>query len=206
MIRPLFQASRRTVLAAALVLAATPAVAQDIASASRAFIERLTETAVRELTDKNLSDVVREQRFRTLFTESFDVPAIGRFVVGAPNWRQATETQRSEYLQLFEATTVRTYSQRFTEYSGEQIRIVASRAESDQLALVTANVITASGPARVDFRVLRTEAGLRVVDLLIEGASLASSQREEFTSVIQRGGGGLQPLIDVLRQRVQRAG
>ncbi len=206
MTRLLSVLSRRAVLTAAAILAAAPAFAQDIASASRTFVERLTETAVRELTDKSLTDAVREQRFRALFTESFDVAAIGRFVVGATNWRQANEAQRREYLQLFEATTVRTYSQRFTEYSGEQIRIVSARAESDQLALVTVTVITSSGPARVDFRVLRTDAGLRVVDLLVEGASLANSQREEFTSVIQRGGGGLEPLLDVLRQRVQRAG
>jgi phospholipid transport system substrate-binding protein len=197
--------ARRTLLAALACTLATPALAQDIAADSRAFVQTLVDEALRELTDKALTEAERERRFGRLFSSAFDVPAIGRFVLGASNWRQASEAQRREYLELFETMVIRTYSQRFTEYSGEPVRVTGARAEDATLALVQSAVITASGPARVDWRVLRNERGLRVVDLIVEGASLANSQREEFTSVIQRGGGGLEPLLVMLRQRVQRA-
>ncbi|TAD89233.1 MAG: ABC transporter substrate-binding protein [Alphaproteobacteria bacterium] len=198
---------RRSLVAAALALLAVPSLptvasAQDLVVRSREFVQRVTEEAVQKLADKSIPAAEREQRFRALFVQAFDVQAIGRFVVGAPNWRQASEAQRREYLALFEAAMVKTYSQRFADYSGETIQVTGARAEDTTLALVQMSVHTQSGPARVDWRVLQTDGGLKVVDLIIEGASLANSQREEFTSVIQRGGGGLDPLIAVLRQRV----
>ena len=131
---------RRRIFAFGLVatLVSTSALAQGQASApanggnSQAgeFILKLAERAVTGLTKPGVTAEERDQRFRDLFHEGFDVPAIARFALGR-YWRTANEDERREYLKLFEDLIVQTYAHRFTSYSGERLRVVTTRTASD---------------------------------------------------------------------------
>lgn len=189
---------------------AAPALAQDFMSAKEpgAFIDQLGEAAIQSLTAPDLDSTQRRQRFRDLLHRSFNVKGIGRFVLGR-YWNQASEEERQEYLDLFEELVVRTYADRFSEYSGEKFAIakVQRDAERANYATVATTILRPGGQTvRVDWRVRQEEdQSWRVVDIVIEGVSMSVTQRSEFASVIESKGGTVKGLIDTLRQKVEGA-
>jgi phospholipid transport system substrate-binding protein len=189
---------------------AAPVRSQDFMSAKEPgeFIDQLGRAAIQYLTDKTISSEERRARFRDLMHKAFNVPGIGRFVLGR-YWNQATEQERQEYMSLFEELVVRTYADRFSEYSGEKFTIgkVQRDAERQNYATVFTTIFRPNGQSvRVDWRVRQEEdQSWRVVDIVIEGVSMSVTQRSEFASVIESNGGTVKGLIDTLRQKVEGA-
>jgi phospholipid transport system substrate-binding protein len=187
-----------------------PARAQDFMSATDPgeFIDQLGRAAILHLTDKSISSEERRRRFRDLMHKAFNVPGIGRFVLGR-YWNQATEDERQEYMRLFEELVVRTYADRFSEYSGEKFTIgkVQRDAERQNYATVFTTIYRPNGQmVRVDWRVRQEQdQSWRVVDMVVEGVSMSVTQRSEFASVIESKGGTVKGLIETLRQKVQGA-
>ncbi|HSD35855.1 MAG TPA: ABC transporter substrate-binding protein [Alphaproteobacteria bacterium] len=206
------RAGARAFAAGFLILAVAwqPAGAQDFMSAKEpgAFIDELGAAAIQHLTDKTINSEERRSRFRDLMHKAFNVPGIGRFVLGR-YWNQATEEERQEYMRLFEELVVRTYADRFSEYSGEKFAVgkVQRDAERANYATVLTTISRPNGQSvRVDWRVRQEEdQSWRVVDIVIEGVSMSVTQRSEFASVIESKGGTVKGLIDTLRQKVQGA-
>jgi phospholipid transport system substrate-binding protein len=177
------------------VLPVAPASAADPAS----FIQSLGDSALAQLTG-DVTPEEREAHFRTLFNENFDVPAIGRFVLGR-YWNSATPAEREEFLKLFEDLIVQYYSGRFREYSGEQLKIGEVRADRPGFSTVHSSVVLprSSEAVRVDWRVRETDGAYKIIDVMVEGVSMAVTQRAEFASVIQSRGGKLAGLLEALR-------
>ncbi len=115
------------ILAAMLlaVLFAGQARAQGAQDAGR-FLAELTDRAVDQLTEPGLSDDEQERRFRGLIGEGFDIPAIGRFVLGR-YWRRASEAERATFLATFEDLIVHRFLPLFAEYSGDKISVGVAR-------------------------------------------------------------------------------
>ncbi len=199
---------RRSLLPAALALivgvigSAVPAAA---AADPAALIDDLGNRALAVL-GKNVAPGEREARFRELFHQDFDVPGIARFVLGR-YWRVATAPQQQEFVRLFAEYIALAYSNRLAEYSGETLKVTGSRAEPDG-PVVASEIIRPNGapPAKVDWRLTRSDDGYKISDVVVEGISMAVTQRSEFASVIQRHGGQVQGLIEVLREKVASAG
>lgn len=177
------------ILALGLGLATAGTRAAPAADPAR-FVSDLVNQALKSLDDKQLSEEERARRFRELLDRDFDMPRIGRFVLGR-YWNEANDQDKQQFLKLFEEYVVRTYAKRFSEYSGEAVKITGSRPESEVSTLVQSQILRPSGapPAKVDWRVRKVESGFKVVDVDVEGVSMVLTQREEFSSVIQRSGG-----------------
>jgi phospholipid transport system substrate-binding protein len=190
-----------------VAIAPPSATAQDITSEASTFVQALGNQAIQIQTDKTLTALDREQRFHDMFVASFDVPAIARFVLGRYR-RTATDAQKAEFETLFEAMMVRTYANRFTQYKGEPFVVTASRKEEgENHAMVTTTLVQSGGvaePIKIDWRVLKPEGSLKIVDVVIEGVSMSLTQQQEFGSVIQRNGGQLESLLATMRTRVQQ--
>ncbi len=182
-----------------LPLAAAPARAADEPAAG--FIADLGQRTIKVLSSR-LSERERESQFRAIFDEGFDVPAISRFVLGQ-YWRTASEAQRQDFVALFEAYVVHAYAVRFNEYAGQQLQVIAARAEGDDSSLVQSRIAQPSGapPLKVDWRVGKTAKGYKINDVVVEGVSMAVTQRQEFASVIQRNGGQIDALLKLLREK-----
>jgi phospholipid transport system substrate-binding protein len=131
------------------------------------------------------------------------VPAIARFVLGA-YWRTASEEQRQEFTKLFDTYIVRVYLVRFGEYTGERLKIMETRTLGENSSLVLTQIFRpgAAPPIHVDWRVDRTGTGLKITDVIVEGISMAIVERQEFASVIQRGGRQIEALFKLLRERI----
>jgi phospholipid transport system substrate-binding protein len=178
------------------------AASQDILVEASSFVRSLNDQAIAIVGNKDLDNADRERRFHAVFVGSFDVPAIGRFVIGR-YWRTATDAQKTEFLSLFEDMIVNTYSRRFTAYRGEQLAISGTRPDGES-AMVTSTFAQPNGsPVKVDWRVIKSEGHLKVVDVMVEGVSMSLTQQQEFGAVIQRSG-GLDGLLTTMRERAQQ--
>lgn len=164
------------------------------------FILDLGTRTLDLLKNTELSQEQRERRFREIFLVGFDVDQISRFALGR-YWRTATEAQRAEFRDVFEAFIVKSYTARLGSFAGETFNHTDTLVRSEDDSLVR-TVILQDGypPVRVDWRVRTTDGHFKIVDVVVEGVSMVISHRSEFASVIQNHGGRVQSLIDALRK------
>ncbi|MBI3453047.1 MAG: ABC transporter substrate-binding protein [Rhodospirillales bacterium] len=165
------------------------------------FVARLFERALADINTPNISPDERARRFRALLNQSFDVPWIAQFVIGRYR-RLATEEQMAEYQKLFEDLIVQIYSSRFNDFSQAQLRVLGTRAGSEGDVFVFAEgILPNQPPIKVDCRIRRNSPNFKIVDLLFENVSMLVTQRDEFSAVIQRGGGKVEALLQILREK-----
>ena len=194
---------RRFVLLALLgLLLSASGVARAGDEGATDFIQTLGDEFVAVLADKELPAERRLEEFRRLFIESFDVATISRFALGR-YWRRASKSQRQEYGRLFSDYIVNTYSARLGQYSGEKIIVGKVRNDRKRDRIVSSKIVRLKGkPVRLDWRLRRRGEDFKVVDVVIEGVSMAITQRDAFASVIRRGGGKVESLLEELRSKV----
>lgn len=168
--------------------------------AAQDFIAKMGDRGINFLGDQSMSMDAKKAEFTKLLDESFDMSTIGRFSLGA-NWRTATPAQQQEYQKLFRQMIIKVYSQRFSDYQGQKFEVRSSRKDNDKDSTVTSYIVPSSGPqVRVDWRVRSKGNSYKVIDIIVEGVSMAQTQRADFSSVIQRGGGDIEALLKHLRQ------
>ena len=199
-------------LSALLVLAGgamTPAtaLANDHGERSGAFIKDLAGDALASLTAKDISRKARIERFRGLFRQHFAVTAIGRWVLGR-HWRKASDTERAEYLKLFEELIVATYVERFSSYAGEKLAVRKTVEQGAQTAIVYSEIVQPAGELApesaigINWRVDDGgKIGFKITDVIVEGTSMSQTMRSDFASTIRAKGNGIAGLLDVLREK-----
>ncbi|NTU77125.1 MAG: ABC transporter substrate-binding protein [Alphaproteobacteria bacterium] len=190
--------------ASAETASATPAVEAAAATPQGKFIQGLGDKAIAILANKSLSPDERSGQFRNMLRDTFDLITIGRFALGRV-WNAATPDQQKEYMRLFEELVVKTYSDRFALYTGEGFRVRAVHPEGEKDFIVNSDITHPDGspPTTVDWRVRQKGDKLGIIDVVVEGVSMSVTQRQEYAAVIQRNGGNIDGLLDVMRQRIQ---
>ena len=179
------------------------AVRPTSATDPAAFVDGMIQQALAILRNKQMPDAARQKQFSVMLHKNFDIPKIARFVLGR-YWTTASDDDRNAFNGLFEQWIVRTYSARFKEYGGENIKVTGSRPENDISFVVASQLIHPDGspPAAVNWHVNKGPDGLKVVDVEVEGVSMALTEREEFSAVIQRAGGSVASLNQALKDKL----
>ncbi len=196
--------SRFAARIAAVLLAVVASLPAPVRAAGdpAAFVADLGTRAINVLTSTS-SESERERQFRVLFDQAFDLPEISRFVLGS-YWRTASDAQRQEFIKLFENYVVHAYTVRFNAYAGQQLKVGTARPEGEGGALVQSEIALPNSnqpPVKVEWRVRSAGNTNKITDVTVEGVSMALTERQEFASVIQRGGGQIDALLKLLRER-----
>ena len=199
--------SRRGALAAAAALLplAFPAGAAEPSAAQR-FIQVLGDRTVEALNRAGSDEAARAREMRAVLDSSVDVPAVARIVLGR-SWRQASEAQRREYLELFRSLTLGILAQRFSDYTGSERFVVAgARPAGGEDVMVRSQILyTDYPPLDVDWRVRRPEAEKPViVDIVVEGVSMILTNRSDVDAIVGRR--GIDGLLAELRSRIEGLG
>ena len=184
---------------------ALPAAALDTKQAA-AFLTELQEKAAERLGDPSISEQEKEDHFRKLFNQNFDVPAIGRFVIGR-YWRGASEDDRNAFLAVFEDAMVQRFLPLLAENSSERFQIgsVTPDSANENMAMIASRIDRPEGePYKVNWRVRENGGDFKILDIVAEGVSMAITLRSEYGSVLKSNGGKLPPLTDALRAKVER--
>lgn len=169
------------------------------------FLRDFGKRAVAQLTDASASQEQKEQRFRALLADGFDIEAIAQFIV-ARYWRGASQEQRAAFVDAFEDYLVQRFLPLFNEYEGEEFAIEQVRADSnrDNIAWVTMRFDRPQGePVRMDWRIRHDDGSYDILDVKAEGASMAITLRDEYNAVMRREG-GLEGLIRVMREQLAK--
>ena len=197
--------ARRLILTAGIsVLFVLLAGGSALAAGAEDFIRVTGKRALQSLTDADVSEEVRAQRFRQILSETFDMPTIARFVLGR-YWRVASKKQRTEYLDLFEDFLVQAYASQFKGMSGDQLQMGRTRDINARDKLVLTEVHMPKGkPVRIHWRVRGPESKFRIIDVMVEGISMSVTQRDEFAAVIRNHGGKVEGLLSALRKKTGR--
>jgi phospholipid transport system substrate-binding protein len=201
----LVRSFRTLVVAACLIAVTVPIRAAETAEHDAvALIRTLGDQAIEVLGAKDVSLAQREDRFRELFRDSFAIERIGRFALGR-YWRNASEEQRAEYLNLFSEWVVKKYARLFGGYSGEKFEVVGSRSNpKDANDVIVSTVVIQNGQPLfdADWRVQRLDDRPLIIDIFFEGVSMLVTQRDDFIAVARRN--GVDTLLTTLRDRIAK--
>ena len=175
-----------------------PSSAQSAAS----YVELLGSRAITVLTSKaTVSTEQRHERLKSLIRESFDLELIGRFVLGR-FWREATDTQRSDFQDLYAHHLLSSYARQLDAYEAEALTVISTRDVGKKDILVETEINSASGPFKAGWRVRAADNSRKIVDVEIDGISMALSHRQEFGSVANRT--GVDGLIKIMKVNLEK--
>ncbi len=193
---------------AVVALSIQPTVALRAAQTpdAGAFLADLNERMMEQITETGIGQEEQQHRFRALLKESFNVPTIGRFVLGR-YWRVASEHEQQAFLEVFEEVIVRSFLPLFIENSNARLDIgrMHWNSNSSHYVIVRSRVWRApSDVLRVDWRIRVEGNEYKIVDIVVEGVSIASTLRSEYTLLIRRQGGDVGAFVNRLRQELTR--
>jgi phospholipid transport system substrate-binding protein len=165
-----------------------PASAQDAKTDAAVFIGNFAQQGINDILASPIPNAEKQQRFRTMFKEYFDLPGIGRFVL-ARYWKAATPDEQQKFTTLFEDVIVYTWSRRFSEYNGQTLKVTGKQPDGDDGTLVKSSIVgKTSGNFGVDWRIRKRPEGFKVLDVVVEGVSMAITYRQDYATVISQTG------------------
>jgi len=162
------------------------------------FVSDLTSRALAPMPNEDTA--VKQERFRQLFRQYFDVEACARAALG-PYWLKATALQRQEFVGLYEDYVVIAYSTAFRTLGGESFKVLGSQPDKGRVIVTSRIEISDAAPIRVDWQLNPTNRGYRVTDVIVNGIGMASAQHSDLVSVIQRNSGHVPALLVAMREK-----
>jgi phospholipid transport system substrate-binding protein len=137
-------------------------------------------------------------RFRQLFRQYFDAEACARSALG-PYWQSATVQQRQEYANRYEDYIVIVYTTLLGHLHGESFKVMGSQPNDE--GVLVASLINGIVPVSIDWQLNQTNNGYKVTNLFVGGIDMASMQRSDLVSVVQRNSGEMHALLVVMRDK-----
>lgn len=176
----------------------TQTIAQD-GTAAQAMVTQLGDKAMAAIQNPSLDTTGKKHLFQQLLSQNFDMTTIGRFAMGR-YWNVATPAQQQEYQRLYQKMVIDVYTSRFNRYSGQQFEVTGNRVDESGDIVVSSRVTGDGNPVLVDWRVRAKGGAWRIIDVMVEGVSMAVTQRNDFAGIIQQGGGSVDALLEYLKK------
>ncbi len=184
-----------------LPIAVQPASATTKAGAIL-HVQILGEQAFGAVQRSDMTLDKREAVLAGILSQGFDLPLIARFVLGR-YWRPATPDQRDSYVELYGKFVVKSYSKNLGGFAGSSFDVVGAEPIGKSDVLVTTILHRKSGsPFKTGWRVRLIDDKYKIIDVIVEGISMAVTQRQEFASVLKRD--GVERLLQILSAKVGR--
>ena len=168
------------------------------------FVQSTVNRASQVLSD-NLTVDQKIDRLKTIAQETVDIDGIGMYTLGAYR-KTLNEDQKKQYKLLFKKYFLKTFSSRLAEYSNPEIQVNSKEKLNENYTMVSSILIaTEQRPEiKIDWRIYtKNPDNLKIRDLVIEGLSLARTQKEEFSSIIQSNNESIDALFDNLEKFIK---
>ena len=192
------------VLAAAVLLSSLAQPRPALSAADPAsFLERYGDRAISLLSDGSRSEAERGGDFRQLLSEGFDLESISAFVL-TPYWRQASEDQRQRFLAAFQSVLANRFLPLFQGAKSESFAIESTRSIGGRDDLFSVETVLLGDNGRrvkTSWRIKRSGESFRILDVSVEGASMAHTFRDEYRAYVRRSDQGIDGLIEQLERR-----
>ena len=165
------------------------------------FIDSVTNEASNILSSK-LTDEEKIVQLKKIGENSVDIDGVGLYTLGKYR-KTLTDSQKEQYKDLFKNYFLKSFSNRLVGYSDAKIAVLSEEIKNEKYTIVNTKLIgTSDRPeVKIDWRVYTKDPGNPLVrDLVIEGLSLARTQKEEFNSIIANNNGNIEALFGVLNK------
>ena len=169
------------------------------------FISEIVSEAKKILVETN-SQEFKTKKLSEMALKTVDIKGIGYYTLG--NYRkELSDDQMEEYTILFENYFLKSFTSRLTDYSDPKIDVLSAEVLSPKYTIVKSLLIaTDKKPeVKIDWRVYTKNPDKPLIrDLIIEGLSLARTQKEEFASVIESNNGDITKLFITLEEFINK--
>ena len=168
------------------------------------FVQSTVNRASEALNNK-FSKEEKIEKLKMIASETVDIRGIGFYTLGAYR-KNITENQIKQYEALFEQYFLKSFSSRLAEYSNPEIEVVSKKKLNENYTMVSSILVsTEKRPeVKIDWRIYTKDSeNLMIRDLIIEGLSLARTQKEEFSSIIQSNDGDINALFAALKEFIK---
>ena len=160
------------------------------------FVQSTVNRAAKTL-GGNLTKEERIQKLKDIARDTVDIDGLGLYSLGAYK-KNLTKDQLNEYKKVFERYFLKSFSSRLAEYSNPEIEVNSKKVINKNYTIVSSTLVsTESRPeVKIEWRVYtKYPNNLLIRDLIIEGLSLARTQKEEFSSIINSNDGKIEALF-----------
>ena len=160
------------------------------------FVQSTVNRAAKTL-GGNLSKEERVEKLKDIARETVDIEGIGYYSLGA-NRKNLSSDQLDEYKKVFSGYFLKSFASRLAEYSNPEIEVNSKKVINKNYTIVSSTLVaTESRPkVQIQWRVYtKNPDNLLIRDLIIEGLSLARTQKEEFSSIINSNDGNIEALL-----------
>jgi phospholipid transport system substrate-binding protein len=168
----------------------------------KSFIEELVDEAINKLSDINSTKNEKSNFIEKIALENIDINALGLYTLGELR-KSADELVLSKYQQAFEKYFLKSLTSRLTDYSSSKFEILDVDKKSSNYTIVSSKVTPSDGgpEIKIDWRVYTKNPDKPLIrDLIVEGLSLARTQKEEFASILSSNNNDINFLIIKLEE------
>ena len=168
------------------------------------FINELINDAIAKLSDKNISEEEKKSFIEKVALENVDTNALGLYTLGELR-KSSNEEDISTYQKSFQKYFLKSLTSRLSDYSSSEFKIVGEDKKSANYTIVSSSVKPKdnSPEIKIDWRVYTKNPDKPLIrDLIVEGLSLARTQKEEFASILSANNNDIKILIGKLEDFV----
>ena len=165
------------------------------------FIQEIVDEA-KKILIKTHSAEYKAEKLTEIALSTVDIKGVGLYTLGSYR-KNLTEEQKKKYSSLFKKYFLKTFVSRLTDYSEPKIDVISSEKKNEKYTIVSSILLaTDKKPeVKIDWRVYTKNPNKPLIrDLIIEGLSLARTQKEEFSSIIEGNDGDINALFNKLRE------
>ena len=171
-------------------------------SEPKSFVSELVTEAINVLSDKSLSDEKKNDVIEIIAKENVDIKALGYYTLGSIR-KSLDKSILEQYNNLFEKYFLKSLTSRLSEYSDQKFEVTGAEQKSANYTIVFSKVSgeTKSPEIKVNWRVYTKNPDKPLIrDLIVEGLSLAKTQKEEFASILNSNNNDVAKLLDRLKE------
>ena len=167
---------------------------------------QLTVDRASEALKNSISEEEKKEKLKIIAKETLDIRGIGYYSLGAHR-KTLSKDKKNEYLNIFEQYFLKSFSSRLARYADPKIQVDSQKKLNDKYTMVSSVLLaTKNKPEiKIDWRIkTKNPDNPLIIDVVIEGVSLAKVQREEFNSIIQNNDGDINALFNNLMEFVKK--
>ena len=169
------------------------------------FVQSTIDKASEILSSDNSKDK-KVAELRNIAKNTVDIRGIGFYSLGSHR-KSLDSDQKKEYLKIFEQYFLKSFSSRLAEYSDPKIRVDSQDKLNEKYTMVSSTLLAGDDKpeVKIDWRIVTKDPNNPlIIDVVIEGVSLAKVQKEEFNSIIQSNNGDINMLFTSLREFINQ--
>ena len=158
-----------------------------------------------DILSKNISKEEKINGLKIIAKETVDIKGVGFYSLGSFR-KNLNNNQKKVYLDLFENYFLKSFSSRLSEYTNPKIDVVGKKVLNENYTIVNSLLIATSErpEIKINWRIYTKNIEKPLIrDLIIEGLSLARTQKEEFSSIIESNNGNIDSLFSVLKDFIK---